>query len=88
MPACDQNDMPVSGELPDGPGRARRGSGRFQLTTNRLEGYVPAVEEHFGADADFARLIKNYAAPRTDGPDWYRPSHHVVSTVPTSVVCI
>jgi len=53
---------------------------RCQLTTDGLEGYVPAVEEHFGADVDFAQLIKNYAPPRTDGPDWFRPSARVVST--------
>mgnify|MGYP001607420180 CR=1 FL=1 len=34
----------------------------------------------------FAQLIKNYAAPRTDGPDWYRPSARVVSTVPSPVM--
>lgn len=59
---------------------------RCQLTTDGLEGYIPAVEEHFGADIDFAQLIKNYAAPRTDGPDWYRPSARVVSLVPTPVM--
>lgn len=58
---------------------------RFQLTTDGSEGYVPAVEEHFGTDIDFAQLVKNYAAPRTDGPDWYRPSHRVVSAVPTPI---
>lgn len=56
------------------------------MTTDGLEGYVPAVEEHYGADIDFAQLIKNYAAPRTDGPDWYRPSARVISTVPTPVI--
>ena len=53
---------------------------RFQLTTDGLEGYVPAVEEHFGADVDFAQLVKSYSPPRTDGPDWFRPSARVVST--------
>lgn len=54
---------------------------RFQLTTDGLEGYIPAVEEHFGADVDFAQLVKNYVRPRTDGPDWFRPSSHVVSAI-------
>ena len=58
---------------------------RFQLTTDGLEGYVPAVEEAFGADVDFAQLIKQYAAPRTDGPDWYRPSSRVTSMLPALV---
>jgi hypothetical protein len=45
---------------------------RCQLTTDGLEGYIPAVEEHFGEDVDFAQLVKQYAHPRTDGPDWFR----------------
>lgn len=52
---------------------------RFQLSTDGLEGYVSAIEEHFGADVDFAQIVKNYAAPRTDGPDWFRPSSRVTS---------
>src|SRR5690606_32750724 len=28
---------------------------------------------------DFAQCVKNYAAPRTDGPDWFRPSARVTS---------
>jgi len=65
---------------------SRRIIGRCQLTTDGLDAYPPAVEEHFGADVDYAQLVKNYAAPRTDGPDWYRPSARVVSTVPTLVM--
>ena len=65
---------------------SKRIAGRCQLTTDGLDAYPPAVEEHFGADVDFAQLVKNYAAPRTDGPDWFRPSSHVVSTVPTPVM--
>jgi IS1 family transposase len=59
---------------------------RCQLTTDGLEGYIPAVEEHFGADVDFAQLVKNYAPARTDGPDWFRPSHRVVSAIPTPII--
>lgn len=59
---------------------------RFQLTTDGLEGYVPAVEEHFGADIDFAQLVKQYAKPKTDGPDWFRPSSHVVTAIPTPIM--
>jgi transposase-like protein/IS1 family transposase len=59
---------------------------RCQLTTDGLEGYIDAVEEHFGADIDFAQLVKQYAAPRTDGPDWFRPSSHVVAAVPTPIM--
>lgn len=59
---------------------------RCQLTTDGLEGYIDAVEEHFGADIDFAQLVKQYAQPRTDGPDWFRPSSHVVAAVPTPIM--
>lgn len=59
---------------------------RPQLTTDGLEGYIGAVEEHFGADVDFAQLVKNYAPARTDGPDWFRPSHRVVSAIPTPII--
>ena len=58
---------------------------RFQLTTDGLEGYIHAVEEHFGADIDFAQLVKLYAAPRTDGPDWFRPSARVTTMRPTPI---
>lgn len=30
-----------------------------------------------------AQLVKQYAHPRTDGPDWFRPSSHVVAAIPT-----
>ena len=59
---------------------------RPQLTTDGLEGYIDAVEEHFGADVDFAQLVKQYAHPRTDGPDWFRPSSHVVAAIPTLIM--
>jgi transposase-like protein/IS1 family transposase len=59
---------------------------RCQLTTDGLEGYIPAVEEHFGADVDFAQLVKQYARARTDGPDWFRPSSHVIAAIPTPII--
>jgi transposase-like protein/IS1 family transposase len=59
---------------------------RFQITTDGLEGYVHAIEEYFGADVDFAQLVKSYAAPVTSGPDWFRPSSRVttITKVPVS----
>ena len=45
-----------------------------------------ALNLHFGADIDFAQLVKNYAPTRTDGPDWFRPSARVVSTALKSIV--
>lgn len=47
---------------------------------------MPAIEEHFGADVDFAQLVKNYAKPATDGPDWFRPSARVVSTTKVAII--
>lgn len=58
--------------------------GRFQLTTDGLRTYIPAVEEYFGADVDFAQLIKHYRAADSKAPDWYRSSD-VVSVVPTPI---
>jgi transposase-like protein/IS1 family transposase len=62
-------------------GRVR---GRFQITTDGLRGYVPAIEEYFGADVDFAQLVKVYGAPDGEGPDWYAPSQ-VRATVPMPI---
>ena len=28
-------------------------------------------------------LVKQYAHPRTDGPEWFRPSSHVIAAIPT-----
>ena len=64
---------------------SRRVTGRFQFTSDGFDAYPPAVEEHFGPDIDFAQLIKNYSAPRTDGPDWFRPSARVVSATPKHI---
>jgi transposase-like protein/IS1 family transposase len=66
--------------------RRIRAAHRFQITTDGLEGYVPAIEEAFGADVDFAQLIKNYAQPSTDGPDWFRPSARVVSITTKEII--
>jgi transposase-like protein/IS1 family transposase len=66
--------------------RRIRPAHRFQITTDGLEGYVPAIEEAFGADVDFAQLIKNYAQASTDGPDWFRPSARVVSITTKEII--
>jgi hypothetical protein len=42
---------------------SRRIVKRCQLTTDGLEGYILAVEEHFGADVDFAQLVKQVRGP-------------------------
>lgn len=41
---------------------ASRLAGRVQLTTDGLKVYVNAVEEAFGADIDFAQLVKIYGS--------------------------
>ena len=63
---------------------SRRVTGRFQLTTDGLKGYVPATEEHFGADIDFAQLIKLYKTPDFTGPDWFA-SAKILETFPNVI---
>jgi IS1 family transposase len=62
-----------------------RVSGRFQLTTDGLKVYVGAVEEYFGADIDFAQLVKVYGTRDEEGPDWYSPSR-VTAIIPTPII--
>jgi len=57
---------------------------RCQFTSDGFRPYISAVEEHFGADIDFAQLIKVYGKPDNAGPDWYGPPK-VIETVPTPV---
>ena len=63
---------------------SNRVTGRFQLTTDGLRSYVPAVEEYFGADVDFAQLVKLYGTNDGEGPDWYQPSK-VTATIPVII---
>jgi transposase-like protein/IS1 family transposase len=61
-----------------------RVTGRFQITTDGLRSYIPAIEEYFGADIDFAQLVKFYGTGEGEGPDWYSPSR-VTGTIPTPI---
>ena len=63
---------------------SKRVTGRFQLTTDGLRSYVPAVEEYFGPDVDFAQLVKLYGTSDGEGPDWYQPSK-VTATIPVVI---
>lgn len=63
---------------------SERVTGRFQITTDGLRGYVPAIEEYFGADVDFAQLLKLYGTTDGEGPDWYKPSQ-VTATIPIPI---
>jgi len=61
------------------------GQFRFQITTDGLRSYIPAIEERFGAGVDYAQLIKVYGTPDANqGPDWYRPGR-VLEAVPIAV---
>ncbi len=57
---------------------------RCQLTSDGFKPYIEAVEAAFGADIDFAQLIKLYGKPDNAGPDWYGPAK-VIETVPTPI---
>ena len=43
---------------------SERVKNRIQLTTDGLASYLPAVEDVFGADVDFAQIVKLYGAAR------------------------
>jgi transposase-like protein/IS1 family transposase len=56
-------------------------SGLFQLTTDGLAAYIGAVEEAFGADIDYAQLIKKYQSDETGNIDRrYSPGDFVSAT--------
>ena len=58
--------------------------GRFQLTTDGLKAYLGAVEETFGADIDYAQLIKHYLSDETGNLDRrYSPGDFVGATKQT-----
>ena len=62
----------------------QRVTGRIQITSDGFKPYIGAIEEYFGADVDFAQLIKVYGKPDISGPDWYGPPK-VIEAVPTPV---
>jgi transposase-like protein/IS1 family transposase len=64
---------------------SHRVKGRLQVTSDGFKPYIGAMEECFGADADFAQLIKVYGKPDNAGPDWYGPPK-VIEAVPTPVI--
>jgi transposase-like protein/IS1 family transposase len=59
-------------------------AGRCQVTSDGFRPYIEAVEEAWGADVDFAQLIKIYGKPQNTGPDWYG-SGKIIETVPTQI---
>ncbi|HUY15007.1 MAG TPA: IS1 family transposase [Terriglobia bacterium] len=61
-----------------------RAMNRHQVTSDGFKPYVQAIETYFGADIDFAQLMKLYGTPDNAGPEWYGPGK-VVQIVPTPV---
>ncbi len=64
--------------------RSRTSGIDFQITTDGLEHYIPAVLGNFGSRIAFARLIKHYSTTEQDSPDWYKAAKFV-RTVPEPV---
>jgi len=58
---------------------------RVQLTTDGFLPYLMAVEDNFGADIDFAQLVKVYGKPDNAGPDWYGPPT-VLAATPVKII--
>ncbi len=56
---------------------------RFQLTTDGFKPYVGAVEEVFGADIDFAQLVKLYSGDE-ETRERYSPGE-VIETIPVPI---
>jgi len=48
---------------------------RVQLTTDGFRPYLSAVEDNFGADIDYAMLVKVYGTEQREAgaPGWYGP---------------
>ena len=59
---------------------SQRIEGRFQLTTDGLKWYIPAVEKYLSGQVDFAQLIKMYSSHDISGPEWYGTASRVVGT--------
>lgn len=59
---------------------------RVQLTTDGFRPYLAAIEDNFGADIDYAMLVKLYgtASKTSEGPDWYGPAK-VMAASPTPI---
>jgi IS1 family transposase/transposase-like protein len=49
------------------------GSDRFQVSTDGLEVYPPALEAHFGAQIDYAQIIKTFSGNGLDNERRYSP---------------
>lgn len=65
----------------------RRLANRVQLTTDGFKPYLSAVEDSFGADVDYAMLVKLYGKEKgePEGPAWYGPAK-VVAAMPQLII--
>ena len=59
---------------------ASRVANRVQITTDGLSMYVDAVEDAFGADVDFAQLVKHYGEQPREERRKYSPSSYAGAT--------
>ena len=59
---------------------------RVQLTTDGFKPYLMAVEDTFGADIDYAQLVKLYGQPKEspNSRNWYEPVR-VTAAIPMRV---
>ena len=64
---------------------ASRLSGRVQLSSDMMEAYVTAVENSFGCDVDYGRIVKQFEAEPI-GPGRYSPPHVTSTSTSTNVV--
>jgi len=63
-----------------------RVQGRPQVTTDGFRAYLPAMEDCFGADVDYAQLVKLNGQPKaaSGSRDWYAPVQ-VTAAIPMRV---
>lgn len=77
-----KRDVPVAGAfIRDLEGRLAR---RVQLTTDGFRPYLVAVEEAFGANVDYAQLVKLYQADRPDEARYSPP--RIKQAIPVPIV--
>jgi transposase-like protein/IS1 family transposase len=57
---------------------------RCQITTDGFKPYINAIEEYFGANVDYAQLLKLYGRVQGEPPDWYNPTR-VLDAIPVIV---
>jgi IS1 family transposase len=63
-----------------------RVQGRPQVTTDGFRPYIGAMEDCFGADVDYAQLVKLYGQPKaaSGSRDWYAPVQ-VTAAIPMRI---